>query len=339
MTGGNAAIEPAAPRPAAVLRRRALDLGRLLPDVRGAVRRRRGRGPPPTTTHAARVVVIARELAEKLFGTTDVVGKIDARRRQRHAHRRRDRRLAPDAALLRPQHRRRTARPSSCSCRSRPSRELKLARSGSMDCWDETHRLRGARRAVRVDPVLGRARHRRARRRRIATTSCTTREEQQRAGRFERPPNVRLRDVMRVARRTARSCRATRACRRGSRSASCWCAWSTPSACCSPSSCAASAEIGVRRALGASKRSIFVAAARRGRRDRSGRRRARPRARVARAVGACATSRRPTPTLAQLDLPMLAATFALAIVASLLAGLLPAWRGCQVTPALQLKSH
>jgi putative ABC transport system permease protein len=36
---------------------------------------------------------------------------------------------------------------------------------------------------------------------------------------------------------------------------------------------------------------------------------------------------------------MLAATFALAVAASLLAGLLPAWRGCQVTPAAQLKSH
>jgi putative ABC transport system permease protein len=36
---------------------------------------------------------------------------------------------------------------------------------------------------------------------------------------------------------------------------------------------------------------------------------------------------------------MLAATFALSVVTSLLAGLLPAWRGCQITPAIQLKSH
>lgn len=43
--------------------------------------------------------------------------------------------------------------------------------------------------------------------------------------------------------------------------------------------------------------------------------------------------------LAHLDTSMLIATFALSIVSSLLAGLLPAWRGCQVTPALQLKSH
>jgi len=43
--------------------------------------------------------------------------------------------------------------------------------------------------------------------------------------------------------------------------------------------------------------------------------------------------------LAQLDAPMLAATLLLALLASLVAGLLPAWRACQVTPALQLKSQ
>jgi len=43
--------------------------------------------------------------------------------------------------------------------------------------------------------------------------------------------------------------------------------------------------------------------------------------------------------LSHLDLRMLLTTFVLAIVASLLAGLLPAWRACQVAPALQLKSN
>ncbi|MGO1070200.1 ABC transporter permease [Lysobacter sp. CA199] len=43
--------------------------------------------------------------------------------------------------------------------------------------------------------------------------------------------------------------------------------------------------------------------------------------------------------LARLDSTMLLTTFALAIVASVLAGLLPAWRACQVTPAIQLKSQ
>ena len=43
--------------------------------------------------------------------------------------------------------------------------------------------------------------------------------------------------------------------------------------------------------------------------------------------------------LAQFDPLMLALTFVLALVASLLAGLLPAWRACQVAPALQLKTQ
>ena len=43
--------------------------------------------------------------------------------------------------------------------------------------------------------------------------------------------------------------------------------------------------------------------------------------------------------VAHLDWPMLAATFVIAVGASLVAGLLPTWRACQVSPALQLKSQ
>ncbi|MBN8798857.1 MAG: ABC transporter permease, partial [Stenotrophomonas nitritireducens] len=43
--------------------------------------------------------------------------------------------------------------------------------------------------------------------------------------------------------------------------------------------------------------------------------------------------------LAQLDIGTLLMTFALALLASLLAGMLPAWRAMQVPPALQLKSQ
>ena len=43
--------------------------------------------------------------------------------------------------------------------------------------------------------------------------------------------------------------------------------------------------------------------------------------------------------LAHLDPGMLMTTFLLALGASLLAGLLPAWRACQIAPALQLKSN
>jgi putative ABC transport system permease protein len=41
--------------------------------------------------------------------------------------------------------------------------------------------------------------------------------------------------------------------------------------------------------------------------------------------------------LARLDLAMFAFTFLVALVASLIAGLLPAWRACMVAPAPQLK--
>ncbi|WP_310383256.1 ABC transporter permease [Roseateles sp.] len=43
--------------------------------------------------------------------------------------------------------------------------------------------------------------------------------------------------------------------------------------------------------------------------------------------------------LIEMDGQMLAATLGLALAASLIAGLLPAWRACQITPALQLKSQ
>src|SRR5690606_35706077 len=97
-------------------------------------------------------------------------------------------------------------------------------------------------------------------------------------------------------------------------------------------------EIGVRRALGASRRAIFsqfiVEAGA-----------------IGLAGGVCglglallglwAVRQNPSSyaKLAQLDSTMLLATFALSILASLLAGLLPAWRAMQVTPAIQLKSQ
>ena len=43
--------------------------------------------------------------------------------------------------------------------------------------------------------------------------------------------------------------------------------------------------------------------------------------------------------LAHMDWQMLALTFALSVLAAVLAGLLPTWRACNVTPALQLKSQ
>ena len=99
-----------------------------------------------------------------------------------------------------------------------------------------------------------------------------------------------------------------------------------------------SSEIGVRRALGASRRDIFaqclVEAGTIGL--------------VGGSVGLglallglWAVRQQPSSyaELAQLDPAMLMLTIVLAIVASVLAGLLPAWRACEVTPAIQLKSQ
>ncbi|MBL8262816.1 MAG: ABC transporter permease [Xanthomonadaceae bacterium] len=99
-----------------------------------------------------------------------------------------------------------------------------------------------------------------------------------------------------------------------------------------------SSEIGVRRALGATRRDIFaqylVEAGMIG---------------VAGGalglglamVGLWAVRQQPT-TYAEyvhFDGSMLLITIVLTVVASLLAGLLPAWRACQITPAIQLKSQ
>ncbi|HET9048290.1 MAG TPA: ABC transporter permease [Chiayiivirga sp.] len=99
-----------------------------------------------------------------------------------------------------------------------------------------------------------------------------------------------------------------------------------------------SGEIGVRRALGASRRDIFVQCmVEAGAIGMAGG----LLGLLLALAGLWAVRQRPADyaELAQLDGSMLLLTLAMALVASVLAGILPAWRAMQVPPALQLKSQ
>jgi putative ABC transport system permease protein len=162
-------------------------------------------------------------------------------------------------------------------------------------------------------------------------------EEQRRAGRFERPPNVRLRNVMEWLdfRRVVPSDVRLQA----------WLAFAFLAVCLLDTIglllakfLRRSRELAVRRALGASRRAIIAQF-------------------LVEAgsvgligglfglglawLGLWVVRQQPVDyaPLAELDGVMLATTLALAIISSLLAGLLPAWRAGQITPALQLKSQ
>ena len=161
--------------------------------------------------------------------------------------------------------------------------------------------------------------------------------QQKALGRFERPPNVRLRDVMQwlthwqVVPDDVRM--------------QAWLALGFLLVCLVNTVglllakfLRKRAEIGVRRALGASRRAIFMQLL-----IESGL--------VGLAGGALgllltllglwAVRQQPSDyaRLAHLDPSMLLATFGLALLGSLLAGALPAWRACLIPPALQLKAQ
>jgi putative ABC transport system permease protein len=162
-------------------------------------------------------------------------------------------------------------------------------------------------------------------------------EQQRAAGRFERPANTRLRNVMEWMEYSNVV--------PGDVRLQLWLAFGFLLVCLVNTVglllakfLRRSGEIGVRRALGASRKEIFkqclVEAGTIG---------------LAGGLlglllalfGLWAVRQRPTEyaSLAHLDGSMLLLTFGLAVSASLVAGVLPAWRAMQVTPALQLKSQ
>ena len=217
------------------------------------------------------------------------------------------------------------------------SRDLNLDRQGNIDCWGDTGGDSTGPNApcawmqywVELESPAQAAAYR--------DYLVNYSDQQRAAGRFERPTNVRLRNVMELLEHfrvvpndvvmqlwlgfgfllvclvNTIGLLLAKFLRRGS-------------------------EIGVRRALGASRRAIFAQC-------------------LVEAgtvglfggvlglglalLGLWGVRQQPASyaSLAHLDGWMLLLTFVLALVASVLAGVLPAWRAMQVTPAMQLKSQ
>ena len=285
----------------------------------------------------ARVAVITRELGEKLFGSADpvgrelrvdgnalrIVGVLDAWKPTPHFYDLNTGRYDNDEEVYVP---------------ISTALDLKLGRNGSMNCFGRT---------VVNDPTaenvpcawlqywveLESAGDAAAYKRYLDNYS----EQQRSAGRFERPANTRLRNVMEWL--------DYRQVVPGDVRLQMWLAFGFLLVCLLNTVglllakfLRRSGEIGVRRALGASRMEIFkqclVEAGTVG---------------VAGGalglglalLGLWAVRQRPAEyaQLAHLDGGMLLLTFVLAIGASLLAGLLPAWRAMRVPPALQLKSQ
>ncbi|KRG40104.1 ABC transporter ATP-binding protein [Stenotrophomonas pictorum JCM 9942] len=218
------------------------------------------------------------------------------------------------------------------------SRELKLGRSGNMNCFgreaindNEALNVPCAwiQYWVELDSPADAAGYK---------AYLDNYSEQQRAsGRFERPANTRLRNVMELMEH--------RNAVPGDVRLQMWLAFGFLLVCLVNTVglllakfLRRSGEIGVRRALGASRAEIFkqclveagtigLAGGLLGL--------------VFALAGLWAVRQRPAEyaSLAHLDGSMLLMTFALAVLASMLAGILPAWRAMQVAPALQLKSQ
>lgn len=285
----------------------------------------------------ARVAVITRELNDKLFDGKDsvgesvrvndadlrVVGVLDAWRPNPHFY---------DLNMGRYEDSEDVFVPLSTS------RDLKLGRNGSMDCWGDgsgdPDQLESASCVwlqlwVELDTPAKAAAYK--------DFLVHYSQEQKSSGRFQRPPNVRLSNVMQWL--------DTNQVVPSDVRLQTWLAFGFLAVCLINTVglllakfLRRSGEIGVRRALGAARRQVFaqllteagligLAGGVLG---------------LLLAIGGLWLVRRQPADyaeLARLDATMLLTTFALAIGASLLAGLLPAWRACQVPPALQLKAQ
>lgn len=288
-----------------------------------------------------RVVVLSKALNDKLFDGADSVGKV-VRLNQN------DFRVAGVLGDWRPAPRfydlnsNRYGEVEQAFLPFSTSRDLKMDRNGNMNCWNDGANSDDPEGDTAVNAPctwiqywveLGDAGKVAAYRQYLANYS----DQQRAAGRYQRPTNVRLRSVMewldykRVVPGDVRM--------------QVWLAFGFLLVCLLNTVglllakfLRRSSEIGVRRALGASRRAIFaqclVEAGTVG---------------LAGGIlglgfaqlGLWAVRQQPTgfSDLVHLDLPMLATTFCLAIVASVLAGLVPAWQACQVAPAIQLKSQ
>jgi len=222
------------------------------------------------------------------------------------------------------------------------SRDLKMGRNGSMDCWDDSNDSSDPEGSTGVNAPcvwiqywvqLDSAAKAAAYKQYLTNYS----DQQRSAGRFERPTNIRLRNVMdwldynKVVPGDVRL--------------QVWLAFGFLLVCLLNTVglllakfLRRSSEVGVRRALGASRRQIFtqclVEAGTIGLAGGAV-------GLVLAWLGLWAVRQQPASyaELAHLDPLMLFTTVALALAASLVAGLIPAWQAMQVTPAMQLKSQ
>jgi putative ABC transport system permease protein len=220
------------------------------------------------------------------------------------------------------------------------SRDLDLGSQGNMNCWADAnlddegaHGVNAPCTWLQYWVELDSPEKAEAYRRYLASYS----DEQRKAGRFQRPTNVRLHDVMEWLEEMGAMPSDVRL--------QMWLAFGFLAVCLINTVGLLLAkflrraqDIGVRRALGASRRAIFMQCL--------------TEAAVVGLVGGTlglglawlglwAVRQQPTDyaQLAHLDPTMLALSFGLALAASLLAGVLPAWRASRIAPAMQLKSQ